>query len=152
MRSIVVVAAQDWKRISVAVWSSSKICNSSGSGTVVKFVLQGQVNMAAERLRRRIYLILFWHCTIRTSKKQDRLCVVKVKFHVFTCSKNMKSALSSFSPALIYVSISLILAHIQLSQLRLVGEDKANRYDLFTIYAPTQIIIKSASYEYCELE
>ena len=83
MRSIVVVAAYDWKRISVAVW--------------------------------RIYLILFWHCTIRTSKKQDRLCVVKVKFHVFICSKNMKSALSSFSPALIYVSISLILAHIQLS-------------------------------------
>ena len=64
----------------------------------------------------------------------------------------MKNALSSFSPALIYVSISLILAHIQLSQLKLVGEDKANRYDLFTIYAPIQIIIKSASYEYCELE
>ena len=64
--------------------------------------------MAAERLRRRIYLILFWHCTTRTSKKQDRLCVVKVKFHVFKSSKNMKSALSSFSPALIYVSISLI--------------------------------------------
>ena len=47
-------------------------------------------------------------------EKQDRLCVVKVKFHVFTCSKNMNSALSSFSPALIYVSISLILANIQL--------------------------------------
>ena len=30
-----VVAAQDWKRISVAVWSSSKICNSSGSEMVV---------------------------------------------------------------------------------------------------------------------
>ena len=45
--------------------------------------------MAAERLRRRIYLILYWHCTTRTSKKQDRLCVVKVKFHVFTYSKNM---------------------------------------------------------------
>ena len=47
----------------------------------------------------------------------------------------MNSALSSFSPALIYVSISLILAHIQLSYLKLVGEDKANRYDLFTMYA-----------------
>ena len=58
--------------------------------------------------------MLFWHCTIRTWKKQDPLCVVKVKFHVFICYKNMKSALSSFSPALIYVSISLILAHIQL--------------------------------------
>ena len=41
--------------------------------------------------------MLFWHCTMRTSKKQDRLCVVKVKFHLFTCYKNMKSALSSFS-------------------------------------------------------
>ena len=41
----------------------------AGWGTVVKFVLQGQVNMTADKLRRRIYLILFWHCTIRTSKK-----------------------------------------------------------------------------------
>ena len=70
--------------------------------------------MAAERLRRRVYFMLFLHCTIRTSKKQDQLCVVKVKSTVFTCYKNMKNALSSFSPVLIYVSISLILAHIQL--------------------------------------
>ena len=41
MRSMVVVAALDWKRTSVAVWSSSKICKFSGSGKVVKFVLQG---------------------------------------------------------------------------------------------------------------
>ena len=47
--------------------------------------------------------MLFWDCTIRSSKKQDRLCVVKVEFHVFTCYKHMKSAL-----------ISLILAYIQL--------------------------------------
>ena len=42
----------------------------------------------------------------------------------------MKNALliSSFSPAVIYVSISLILAYIQLRQLKLVGEDnEANR-------------------------
>ena len=58
--------------------------------------------------------MLFWHCTIRTSKKQDHLRVVKVKFTVFTCYKSMKKALSSFSPALIYVSTSLVLAHIQL--------------------------------------
>ena len=64
----------------------------------------------------------------------------------------MKSVLSSFFPAVIYVSISSILAHIQLSWPKLVGEDKANRYDLFTIYVPIQIIIKSAYYEYCELE
>ena len=72
--------------------------------------------------------MLFWHCKIRTLKKQDRLCVVKVKFHVFTCCKTMKSALRSFSPVLIYVSISLILAHVQLRYLKLVGEDKANRF------------------------
>ena len=28
--------------------------------------------------------MLFWHCTIRISKKQDRLCVTYVKFYVFT--------------------------------------------------------------------
>ena len=80
--------------------------------------------------KKRVYLMPFWRCTIRTSKKKDWLCVVKVKFHVFTGYKNMKNALliSSFSPALIYVSISLILAYIQLRQLKLVGEDnEANR-------------------------
>ena len=50
------------------------------------------------RLRKRVYLMSFWHFTLRIRKKQYRLWVVKVKFHVFTCSKNMKSALSSFSP------------------------------------------------------
>ena len=58
--------------------------------------------------------MLFLHCTIRTSKKQDQLCVVKIKFNVFKCYKNMTNALSSLSPALISASISIILAHIQL--------------------------------------
>ena len=38
----------------------------------------------------------FWHFTLRIRKKQYRLWVVKVKFHVFTCYKNMKSGLCSF--------------------------------------------------------
>ena len=38
----------------------------------------------------------FWHFTLRIRKKQYRLWVVKVKFHVFTCHKNMKSGLCRF--------------------------------------------------------
>ena len=52
-------------------------------------------NFGIQRLKRRVYLMLFWHCIIRTLKTQDRPWVIKVKFHVFTCYKNMKSALSS---------------------------------------------------------
>ena len=65
----------------------------------------------------------------------------------------MKNALSSLSPALIPVSISLILTHIQLRWRKLVGEDRANRFlqNLFAIYVSIQIIINYASYEYCEL-
>ena len=85
--------------------------------------------------KKRVYLMPFWRCTIRTSKKKDWLCVVKVKFHVYTGYKNMKSALliSSFSPAL-------------------VGED--NEAKIKKIFSPSTslIIINSASYKYCELE
>ena len=41
--------------------------------------------------------MLFWHCTMRTSKKQDRLCIIKVKFHVFTGYKNEQPIEQFFS-------------------------------------------------------
>ena len=40
--------------------------------------------------------MLFWHCTIRTWKKQDPLCVVKVKFHVFICYKKYEERTEQF--------------------------------------------------------
>ena len=49
----------------------------------------------------------FWHFTLRIRKKQYRLWVVKVKFHVFTRYKNMKSGLCSFySVSLSHVTIA----------------------------------------------
>ena len=46
---------------------------------------------------------------IKNSKKQYQLWVVKVKFHVFTCYKNMKRTVQS----IIFAPINLILAHIR---------------------------------------
>ena len=70
----------------------------------------------------------------------------------------MKNALSSFSPALIYVSISLVNFSFSPYSVKRAKTcrrgQKANRFvlNLFAIYVSIQIIINSASYEYCELE
>ena len=69
MRSMVVVAALDWKRTSVAVWSSSKICKFSGSRTVVKFVLISDLKAAKESI---FNVVLAFY--IKNSKKNNTGC------------------------------------------------------------------------------